>query len=56
MAVTHGMNTDEVENFGRKLQTHYAPAIEDVMRQVEQLVNQTSATWVGPDAERFRSW
>jgi uncharacterized protein YukE len=56
MALTHGMNIGDVENVGRKLQNHYSNTIEQLMSEMESMVNSTSSSWVGPDAEKFRSW
>lgn len=56
MAISHGMNIGEVRQLGTRLQNQYAESIRDVMRQVEQMVNGTQGTWIGPDADRFRSW
>lgn len=54
--ISHGMNIGEVRNLGNKLQRQHAEAINSLAKEIESLVNQTSSTWVGPDAERFRSW
>ena len=56
MAISHGMNVDAVEGVGRKLQTHYSTTIEQLMGEMDSMVNETSSSWVGPDAEKFRSW
>jgi len=56
MAITHGMDPEAVRQLGNRLQQTYSPEIENLMRQMEQMVNNTSSTWVGPDAERFRGW
>lgn len=56
MAITSGMNPDEVEAMARKIQGQHVEAIRNLVREVEGLVNSTSAIWVGTDAERFRSW
>lgn len=56
MNVSHGMNVAEIEHLGRSLQTGHAVRIRDLVTEVERLVGSTSGTWVGPDAERFRSW
>jgi uncharacterized protein YukE len=54
--ISHGMNIGEVRSLGGRLQSHYAESIRGLMREMEQLVNNTSTMWVGPDAEAFRSW
>ena len=51
MAVTHGMNPEEVRALGTQLQ--------DVARQIETIMGQLnskvgSTTWVGPDASQFK--
>ena len=56
MALSHGMNIEAVEGVGRNLQQKYSPNIEQLMREMESMVSSTSSTWIGPDAERFRSW
>ena len=52
VAVTHGMNVDDVEATGRALQARAAD-IEVLIRDVDRQVGSTS--WVGPDAERFKN-
>lgn len=54
--VTHGMNIEEVEAFGRRLQDVHAGQIRDLVAEIDRVIGQTSSTWRGPDAERFRSW
>jgi hypothetical protein len=54
--ISHGMNVTEIENLGRKLQQTYAEDVSRVMREIETLVNNTSGTWLGRDANDFRSW
>ena len=51
-----GMDTDAVRTMGNKLQGQHHQAIQSVIDQVEGMVNDTNATWVGADAERFRGW
>lgn len=51
MAITHGMNTEEVRQLGAQLQ--------DVSSQIESIMNQLnskvgSTTWVGTDASMFK--
>ncbi len=50
------MNIDAVETVGRNLQQKYSSTIEQLMGEMEAMVNETSSSWVGPDAEKFRSW
>ncbi len=52
MAVTHGMNVEEVKALGRKLQA-ISGQLNDIVSQLNSQVNAT--TWVGPDATRFKS-
>lgn len=54
--LSHGMNVGEVEALGHKLQKTYAAQIDQFMTQIETLVNNTNGTWVGKDANDFRSW
>ena len=54
--LSHGMNVGAVEDLGHKLQNTYAAQINQFMSQIEHLVNNTSNTWVGKDANDFRSW
>ena len=56
MAITSGMNPDEVEKMGRRLQNVNAESIRGLVREIEGLVNNTNSTWIGADADRFRSW
>lgn len=56
MAISHGMNPEAVRALGNKLQQHYSTEIDAMMRQIQQLVQETTSTWVGPDAEQFRGW
>lgn len=50
--ITHGMNPEEVQGLGRRLQ--------DVSQQIQSLVSDLeraigSTTWVGPDANTFKT-
>ena len=54
--LSHGMNVNDVEDLGHKLQNNYSAQITQCMTQIEQLVNNTNNTWVGKDANDFRSW
>jgi hypothetical protein len=56
MAVDHGMNVAEIEQIGTRLQTHFAARIQEISAEIESIVGSTSGSWIGPDAERFRSW
>ena len=51
-AVTHGMNPDEVERLGRKLQED-AANLQATLKAIQKLVHST--TWVGPDADTFKN-
>jgi uncharacterized protein YukE len=51
MAVTHGMNVEEVTALGTTLQTQ-AGHIRDMVGQLEGAINGT--TWMGPDADQFK--
>lgn len=52
MAVTHGMNVDEVRNLGQQLQTQ-AQHVRDLVSRLEGQINST--TWLGPDATTFKT-
>jgi uncharacterized protein YukE len=54
--LSHGMNVAEVEKLGKQLQDVYSAEISRFMTQIEKLVNHTNETWVGKDANDFRSW
>ena len=54
--ISHGMNIGEVRSLGNRLQSHHAESIRGLQREIEQMVNNTSSTWLGPDGERFRGW
>jgi hypothetical protein len=54
MAVDHGMDVEEIERIGRRLQTHFAAELRHIPAEVEGLVGRFSGTWIGPDAEAFR--
>jgi len=56
MAISHGMNIAEIEAFGNRLQQHFAAQLNGIADEIEMVVGQTSGSWVGPDAEKFRSW
>lgn len=56
MTIDHGMNIEEIEAFGNRLQQHVATRLRDIASEVESVVGQTSTAWVGPDAEKFRGW
>ena len=51
MAVTHGMNPEEVRQLGQELQRQ-AGEIESLMGTLNSRVGST--TWVGPDATQFK--
>jgi len=52
MAVTHGMNVEEVRALGRKLQAMQGE-IDGIINRLNAEVNGT--TWVGPDATQFKT-
>lgn len=52
MAISHGMNIQEVKNLGHRLQQQ-AQHLQDLVRQLEGQINGT--TWVGPDATTFKN-
>lgn len=56
MAISHGMNVEEIEAFGNRLQQHFATRLHGIADEIETVVRQTSTSWVGPDAEKFRGW
>lgn len=56
MAISHGMNIEQVEQVGNKLQQRYSTQIEQLMGEMETMVSGTSSSWIGPDAEKFRGW
>lgn len=51
MALTHGMNIEEVRALGQFLQQKKGE-IEGIINQIEAKVS--SAGWEGPDAQRFK--
>jgi uncharacterized protein YukE len=51
MAITHGMNVEEVRALGHQLQQQ-AQHIHELVGQLEAAVN--SANWVGPDSVTFK--
>ena len=51
MAVTHGMNIEEVRALGYKLQAMQGE-IDGIINRLNAEVNGT--TWVGPDASEFK--
>ncbi len=51
MAVTHGMNVEEVRRLGSQLKS-VSEQINDIVRRLNAQVGSTS--WVGPDASRFK--
>lgn len=51
MAITHGMNIEEVRALGNQLQQQ-AQRIQELVGQLEASVN--AANWVGPDATTFK--
>lgn len=52
MAISHGMNIEEVKALGRKLQA-ISGQMNDIVSQLNSQVNST--TWVGPDAQMFKT-
>lgn len=51
MAITHGMNPEEVQKLGDDLQ-NFAQNIAAMIKQIESKISHT--TWVGPDAHAFK--
>lgn len=51
MAVTHGMNIEEVRTLGKRLQSE-ADNLRNLISTLNNAV--TSTTWVGPDANDFK--
>lgn len=56
MSVTSGMNIEEVEAIGRRLQNGHSDATRTVVQRMDALVSSSRSMWVGADAERFRAW
>lgn len=56
MAISHGMSVEAVEEAGRLLQTRHAERLRALVAEIDRQVAACSATWIGPDAERFRGW
>lgn len=54
--ISHGMNVVEIEALGNKIQNQHCSNIDQLIREVQSLVDNTQSTWVGPDAEQFRNW
>ncbi len=52
MAISHGMNVEEVRALGRKLQS-VSGELNTIISQLNSQVNAT--TWVGPDATMFKT-
>ena len=52
MAISHGMNVEEVKALGRKLQAA-SGELNTMISQLNSQVNST--TWVGPDATTFKT-
>lgn len=56
MDISHGMSLDEIQDLGTRLQRAYAESVRQVATEIDRQVSSSPAAWVGPDAERFRSW
>ena len=52
MAVTHGMNVEEVKRISGRL-TQQASEVQDVISKVDALLAQALGAWVGPDSKKF---
>jgi len=52
MAITHGMNIEEVRGTGQELQRQ-SDALQNLINTLQAKVDGT--TWVGPDSERFKN-
>lgn len=52
MAITHGMNIEEVRSTGQELQRQ-SETLQNLINTLQQKVEGT--TWVGPDSERFKN-
>lgn len=52
MAITHGMNPEEVNNLGVFLQNDVVSRITGIINDLNSRVSNT--TWVGPDAVAFK--
>lgn len=56
MAITHGMNVEQVRQIGRKLQAE-AEKIGQVMQTVDSQVQTAQTAWKGPDSQQFaQTW
>lgn len=51
-----GMNVTEVERLGKELKDVYAADVARFVGQIDKLIGATSSSWVGRDANEFRSW
>lgn len=56
MALTHGMNIEEVRRIGNRIRNENCSSIDALMKEIESMVTSTESTWQGPDANAFRSW
>ncbi len=51
MAISHGMNIEEVRSLGQRLKQE-SQNLQNIMSSLQGLVQNT--TWVGPDAQQFK--
>lgn len=51
-----GMNIEEIEAFGHRLQDHYAAELRSIAVDLNRLVGGSPSQWRGNDADGFRSW
>ncbi len=52
MAITHGMNIEEVEQTGARLKQR-SQDLQEIINDLQSRVDQT--TWLGADADRFKN-
>lgn len=55
-AISHGMDIAQIEALGNKLQSDFSQRIAAIANDLERLVGDTSAAWLGSDGDAFRSW
>lgn len=53
MAITHGMNVEQIRGIGKQLKSVASNDIANLINQVNKLVTTATANWSGNDSTQF---
>lgn len=55
MAITHGMNVEQIRTIGNKLKGVASNDIANLITQIDKLVNSAASNWSGKDSNQFKN-